>query len=186
MTITEQIERIIIELYGEARAYVPGDGTLRARVMLIGEAPGRQEVEQGIPFVGQAGKTLDAFLEGARLERNEMYVTNAVKIRPTKPGKKGLVNRPPTRREIEAFKPVLLRELDEVDPGVIVTLGNTPLLALTGEANIGDMHGRPYELHGRTLFAMYHPAALIYNRALAPVYAEDMARLAALVADRPF
>ena len=178
----EELNRLIAELYeGEKKILVHGEGEIGARVMLVGEAPGEQETLQGRPFVGKAGKNLNEFLELAGLERGELYVTNAVKFRPTKRSAAGrTVNRPPTREEVSLFLPWLRREIELVAPEVIVTLGNVPLRALTGpKAVIGDVHGALQEADGLRLYPMYHPASLIYNPGLREVYAEDIRRLSA-------
>ena len=185
----EELNRLIAELYeGEKKILVHGEGEIGARVMLVGEAPGEQETLMGRPFVGKAGKNLDEFLELAGLERSQLYVTNAVKFRPTKRSAAGrTVNRPPTREEVSLFLPWLRREIELVAPEVIVTLGNVPLRALTGpKAVIGDVHGAFQDADGLRLYPMYHPASLIYNPALRPVYAEDIRRLSAhLRAENP-
>ena len=185
----EELNRLIADLYeGEKKILVHGEGEIGARVMLVGEAPGEQETLMGRPFVGKAGKNLDEFLELAGLERSQLYVTNAVKFRPTKRSAAGrTVNRPPTREEVSLFLPWLRREIELVAPEVIVTLGNVPLRALTGpKAVIGDVHGAFQNADGLRLYPMYHPASLIYNPALRPVYAEDIRRLSAhLCAENP-
>lgn len=170
---------------GKENALVFGEGPMNPRLMLIGEAPGEQETLMGRPFVGKAGKNLDHFLELADLRREEIYISNVVKIRPTKTGKTGrLSNRPPSREEISLFAPWLLLEISLVSPGMIVTLGNVPLKALTDQkATIGEMHGRLImeNQSGYPLFALYHPASLIYNRSLTDVYEADVRRLAGLL-----
>ena len=172
---------------GRENALVFGEGPLNPKLMLIGEAPGEQETLMGRPFVGKAGKNLDRFLELAGMRREEIYISNAVKIRPTKTGRTGRIsNRPPTKEEIALFRPWLLREIDLVAPQVIATLGNVPLFAVTNDKKltIGEAHGRVLEAGetGRRLFALYHPASLIYNRALEPVYEQDVRALAAWLA----
>lgn len=172
---------------GRENALVFGEGPMQPRLMLIGEAPGEQETLMGRPFVGKAGKNLDRFLELAGMRREEIYISNAVKIRPTKTGKTGRIsNRPPTREEIALFRPWLLKEIALVAPQVIATLGNVPLFAVTNDKRltIGEAHGRVMEAgeSGRKLFALYHPASLIYNRALEPVYERDVHALAAWIA----
>ena len=171
---------------GRENALVFGEGPLHPKLMLIGEAPDEQETLMGRPFVGKAGKNLDHFLELAGMRREEIYISNAVKIRPTKTGKTGRIsNRPPTKEEIALFRPWLLREIDLVAPQVIATLGNVPLFAVTGDRRltIGEAHGRVMEAGetGRRLFALYHPASLIYNRSLEPVYEQDVCTLAAWI-----
>lgn len=172
---------------GKEDVLVYGEGPIQPRLMLIGEAPGEQETLMGRPFVGKAGKNLDHFLELAQLRREEIYISNVVKYRPTKVGKTGrLSNRPPTKEEIEVFAPWLLREIERVAPQMIVTLGNVPLKALTdSKATIGEMHGRILNENqaNRPLYALYHPASLIYNRALTPVYEGDVLALSRILGE---
>jgi len=166
---------------GESRVLVFGEGTAGARLMLIGEAPGEQETLAGRPFVGKAGKNLDQFLEAVRLDRSRLYITNAVKVRPTKVSAAGrMSNRSPTREEIALFQPWLAREIALVRPGAIATLGNVALRAVTGKAlPIGRVHGRWLETEGAPpVFPLYHPASVIYNPSLAARYAADLRALA--------
>lgn len=170
---------------GKENVLVFGEGPQNPKLMLIGEAPGEQESLTGRPFVGKAGKNLDHFLELADLRREEIYISNAVKFRPTKTGASGRIsNRPPTRDEIALFRPWLLREIEEIAPCIIATLGNVPLQALTGtRETIGNVHGKLIHSGeaGLPLFPLYHPASLIYNRALTPVYEQDVRALAELL-----
>ena len=180
--LRDELEKLIVELYeGEHKILVHGEGDPGARVMLVGEAPGEQETLQRRPFVGKAGKNLDEFLELAGIDRRELYVSNAVKFRPTKLSAAGrVVNRPPTREEVKLFLPWLKREIALVAPEVVVSLGNVPLRALLGpRCVIGDVHGQFQDAEGVRLYPMYHPASLIYNPSLRAVYAEDVRRLAA-------
>ena len=159
------------------------DGPL---LMLIGEAPGEQEVLLRRPFVGKAGKNLDAFLDVIGVERETIYITNAVKLRPTKTSEKGRIsNRPPTRIEQEAFIPWLMAEVDCVAPKILVTLGNTPLRSLLGKnISIGDCHGKAIRYKsGLDIFPLYHPAAVIYNRSLMDTYQEDLRTLNSIVSE---
>ena len=129
----------------EEKPIVLGEGnTDHPPVMLIGEAPGEQESLQGRPFVGKAGKNLDGFLQVLALRREDIYISNVVKIRPTKVSEKGRTsNRPPNKEELALFTPYLMEEIQLVQPRMIVTLGNVALKALCGpKAIIGDMHGR--------------------------------------------
>jgi DNA polymerase len=173
---------------GEDKVLVFGEGkTEGPRLMLIGEAPGEQEVMQGRPFVGKAGKNLTAFLESVHLSREDIYISNVVKIRPTKISERGRIsNRPPSREEIGLFLPWLKEEIFLVSPEVIVTLGNVALKSLLGKGTIGEMHGRFHRAElslseGKArefqLFALYHPASVIYNHTLGQVYAEDLGTL---------
>ncbi len=165
---------------GEKKILVYGEGDVGAPVMMIGEAPGEQESLQGRPFVGKAGKNLDEFLREAGMDRAALYVTNTVKIRPTKRSAAGrIVNRPPTQEEIRLFLPWLLKEIQLVDPRCVITLGNVPLKALTERGStVGELHGRLMDWNGRKLFPMYHPASIIYNPGLKDVYRQDIARFA--------
>ena len=176
----------------EEKPVVLGEGnTDHPPVMLIGEAPGEQESLQGRPFVGKAGKNLDGFLQVLELRREDIYISNVVKIRPTKVSDKGRVsNRPPNREELALFTPYLMEEILRVEPQMIVTLGNYALKALCGpRAVIGDMHGAPVSVtvqHERqqgdfSVFPLYHPASIIYNRSLQAVYDEDLAKLKGLL-----
>lgn len=167
----------------EQKILVFGEGDPRARLVLIGEAPGEQETIEGRPFVGKAGKNLDEFLELSGLERSSLYITNTVKFRPSKLSKAGnWVNRPPTQEEVKLNLPFLLRELDLLTPKVIATLGNTPLRALLGkEATIGELHGQCLSWHDCLLYPLYHPASMIYNPSLKEVYREDVVRLGQLM-----
>ena len=169
-------------VFGEGKADHPP-------VMLIGEAPGEQETLQGRPFVGKAGKNLDGFLEAVGLAREDIYISNVVKVRPTKVSATGSVsNRPPNREELLLFTPYLLEEILLVQPGVIVTLGNVALRALMGQkASIGMLHGQAatavvsHEKQSREvpIFPLYHPASIIYDRSLSAVYQEDLKALRA-------
>lgn len=167
--------------FGEKKL-VFGEGAQMPALMMIGEAPGGDEEKQGRPFVGKAGKNLSSFLEVIGLKREEIYISNVVKLRPTKSSPKTgkEVNRPPSKEEIAFFLPYLMEEIQLIAPKMIVTLGNVPLKAVSGDKNvtIGDVHGKPYNLaEERVLFPLYHPAAIIYNRALSQVYQEDLAIL---------
>lgn len=166
---------------GREHVLVFGEGPMKPRLMLIGEAPGEQETLQGRPFVGKAGKNLDRFLELAGMKREEIYISNAVKYRPTKTGKTGRIsNRPPTKDEIALFRPWLIDEIGRVKPKMIATLGNVPLHAVTGQrVTIGEVHGKVISAGetGLSLYALYHPASLIYNRSLESVYEQDVREL---------
>ena len=156
--------------------------------MLIGEAPGAEETRLSRPFVGRAGKNLDEFLRVLGLARGDVYITNAVKFRPYRISAKGtLSNRPPKKNEIACMLPLLLREIEAVCPKVVVTLGNVPLKCVLGNrATIGMHHASPQAAKARAhtfvLFPLYHPASIIYNRALADVYTQDLQALEQFIA----
>ena len=172
---------------GEKHPLVFGSGNANEPVLLlIGEAPGHQEAVQGKPFVGKAGQNLSRFLDTLGLTREEIYITNAVKLHPTRLSAAGrLVNRPPTREERKLFQPWLMREIALVRPHALVTLGNVPLQAFC-QLTVGEAHGAwrqavvaPPDAPALTLplYPLYHPAAIIYNRALTETYQEDLLRL---------
>lgn len=148
--------------------FVPGVGPLSADAMLVGEAPGKQEVNRGEPFVGQAGKQLDRALEAIGYDRGELYITNLVKVRPPE-------NRDPYVAEIEAWWPVLEAEIERVDPAVLVPLGSfaTDELLDTDET-ITDLHGREFEREGRTVVPAFHPAAALYDRSKVDAVESDL------------
>lgn len=180
----------------EEKPIVLGEGKCdHPPVMLIGEAPGEQESLQGRPFVGKAGKNLDGFLAVLAMNREDIYISNVVKIRPTKVSEKGRVsNRPPNKEELALFTPYLMEEILRVQPRMIVTLGNVALKALCGpKAVIGDMHGRETLVtvqHKKQsaefpLFPLYHPASILYNRSLQEVYDGDLRALKGLLEAGP-
>lgn len=177
-----------------SKPLVFGEGPVNHPVlMLIGEAPGEQEALQGRPFVGKAGKNLDAFLEAVQLKREEIYISNVVKIRPSKISAAGrVVNRPPSKEEKALFTPWLMREIAIVQPQAIVTLGNVALQTFCDDV-IGNRHGcwsdvsvccEGREMLSVPLFALYHPASVIYNGSLKDVYVRDLQKLSETLAVR--
>jgi uracil-DNA glycosylase len=173
-------ERVRNELHSDSRV-VFGDGNPNAKIVLVGEAPGEKEEQTGKPFVGAAGKNLDEFLGILTLNREDIYITNVVKIRPFKvnpeTGRKS--NRPPNKSEVSISLDILDEQINLIKPKVVVTLGNIPLKALVKDNNakIGDYHGKTIDLGGFILFPLYHPASIIYNRALYEVYINDVHKL---------
>ncbi len=144
----------------EGRTHVVfGDGSPDADVVIVGEAPGRREDEQGVPFVGPSGKLLDRLLAEIGLERDDVYIANVVKCRP--PG-----NRDPRPDEIEACKGYLREQLRLIDPKVVVTLGNfSSKLLLKTDTGITRLRGTAYEWWGRHLVPTFHPAAALRGSA---------------------
>lgn len=157
--------------------FVFSDGQMYKGIMLIGEAPGKDEVEQKKPFVGMAGGKLKQFMDSLSLKREDIFVTNAIKYRlyaiNPKTGKKK--NRPALRNEIEQGMACLEEEIEIARPKMILTLGNVPLHALTKDFSltIGIYHGQKLEYKGITHIPLYHPASLIYNKDLESVFEED-------------
>lgn len=166
---------------GEGKIVVFGEGNTNADVVLVGEAPGEKETKYVRPFAGPAGKNLDEFLTVLEMKREDIYITNTVKFRPFKVNPKTgrMSNRPPERNEIALCLPFLLRQLEVIKPSVVVTLGNTPLKAVSGDSTltIGKYHGRPFNESGFLLFPLYHPASIIYNVGLKEIYHEDLIKL---------
>lgn len=173
-------EKVLQSEYSEKRV-VFGEGSHRAEIFMIGEAPGGDEEAQGRPFVGKAGKNLNHFLETVGLKREEIYITNVVKIRPIsispKTGKP--VNRTPNSNEVDFFVTFLRKEIELMGPQIIVTLGNIPLKAVADDkkVNIGDLHGCLKQLNGYNVIPLYHPAAIIYNRSLKETYDSDLEKI---------
>jgi uracil-DNA glycosylase family 4 len=149
---------------------VPGEGAPDARVMLIGEAPGYHENQQGRPFVGPAGQFLEELLAVAGLERKDVFITNIVKCRP--PG-----NRDPQPDEVEACSEYLARQTAAIKPRVIVTLGRHSLARFLPGQPISRVHGEARKIGGVTVFPMYHPAAALHQPSLRKTLLDDMARL---------
>lgn len=183
----KSLNRQIMEAYKDKKI-VLGDGEINSTILLVGEAPGKNEEELGKPFVGQAGKYLEEFLEILELDRKELYITNVVKYRPTKRSKKtnNYINRTPTKKEIEKFTRYLIEEIDILEPKIIVTLGNIPLKSIYDEkAKIGDLHGQIFNVYIKNkeykLCPLYHPAAVIYRKELKSIYLEDLNRIKHIV-----
>lgn len=147
---------------------VPGEGPVGAPLFLIGEAPGRSEDASGRPFVGSAGRILEAGLAAARLSRGRVFIANVVRCRP--PG-----NRRPRADEMAACTPYLLGEIVAVRPRVLVTLGGTALRLLLGKAHpLRDARGKVLAFDSIPLVPTYHPAAILYNRNLKTVFQRDL------------
>jgi DNA polymerase len=158
-----------------------GAGNADADLMFVGEAPGFYEDQQGLPFVGRAGKLLDQLLVEIDLVRSDTFVTNVLKCRPPD-------NRDPLPEEIEVCKPYLFRQIELIEPKLVCTLGNFSLKLLTrSSAGITRVHGVPqqHELGGRRvrLYPLFHPAAALRGTAVLEQLRADFARLPALLAE---
>lgn len=153
---------------------VPGEGNPAAQIMIVGEAPGRQEDEAGQPFVGMAGKFLDKLLVTAGLDRQSVFITNVVKCRPPS-------NRKPEREEVEACAPFLKRQIEAIDPKLIICLGGTAAFALLGIKSLAKEHGKLIERDGRSYFVAYHPAARFHRKLIV----DDFVKLKAELAKHP-
>jgi uracil-DNA glycosylase len=160
-----------------------GVGNPDADLMFVGEAPGFHEDQQGLPFVGQAGKLLDTLLAGIGLTRADVYIANVLKCRP--PG-----NRDPAPDEIESCESHLFRQIELIEPAVVATLGNFATKLLSGkQTGITRVHGQEQQTHlgGRQvlLYPLYHPAAALYTPAMLKVLQEDFKRLPELLGRAP-
>ncbi len=153
---------------------VPGEGPVNAKILFIGEGPGFHENEQGRPFVGAAGKFLDDLLSKINMKRTEVFITNVVKCRP--PG-----NRDPLPEELEACSDYLERQIQAINPKVIVTLGRYSMARFLPNAKISEVHGQAMRLRGRLIVPMYHPAAALHQGSLKPVIERDFALLPELI-----
>ena len=156
-----------------------GAGSPDAELMFVGEAPGFHEDQQGVPFVGQAGKLLDRLLEGIGLTRADVWVANVLKCRP--PG-----NRDPLPEEIASCEPHLFRQIELIEPLMVATLGNFATKLLSGKpVGITRVHGQEQAvtLGSRSvlLYPIYHPAAALYTPSMLKVLEEDFARIPALL-----
>lgn len=214
----EQLEQIKADILSKnicpnlaetAKQLVMGDGNPDADIVFIGEAPGKNEDEQGLPFVGAAGKFLNEMLSTVGLERSDIFITNIVKYRPPE-------NRDPTPEEKQAFWPYLAHQLEIIEPKVIVTLGRHSMEFFLPEAKISQVHGQPKRLHFKSrrrtegdssnatqgaetlgasdgfagdvyewtiiLLPLYHPAAALYNGGMRQTLIDDFAIVKTLAA----
>lgn len=163
------------ELKKTATQPVFGNGNPKAKIVFIGEAPGKDEDISGIPFVGRAGKFLNEMLEEIKLKREDVYITNTVKYRPPN-------NRDPLPEEIRECLPWLIEELNFIKPKVIVTLGRHALNRFFPEAKISEVHGKLLKikiegLKTENFFALYHPAAALYNGGMRETLIEDFKKI---------
>jgi len=163
------------ELHRSRKKAVPGEGPTHAEIMFIGEGPGFHENEQGRPFVGAAGKFLDQLLEQAGVTRADVWITNVVKCRP--PG-----NRDPQPDEIDTCTSnYLFRQVEIVNPSIIVTLGRFSMGLFFKNAKITQIHGQMQRVGDRFVIAMYHPAAALHQMSLKPAIMADFAKLPGLL-----
>lgn len=160
------------------RRLVFNDGSPDSQIMIIGEAPGVNEEKQGLPFVGRAGKLLDATLEMLGWQRGDFYISNIVKYRP-RDSMGGTLT--PTPEEIEKFRPSLEKEIAVVEPKLIVILGRISMLGLQIDGTMAANRGQVFDRLGRKVLIAYHPAAVLRNNNLEPVFREDLGKLADLL-----
>ena len=163
-------KKICSELAEQATNLVMGDGNINAEIVFIGEAPGKNEDEQGLPFVGAAGKFLNEMLGEADMQRSDVYITNIVKYRPPN-------NRDPLPEEKKAFWPYLLKQLQIIQPKVVITLGRHSMEYFLPGMKIGAIHGQPKRIQfGKEkliIIPLFHPAAALYNPAMRQTLIDD-------------
>lgn len=160
------------------RRLVFNDGSPDAAIMIIGEAPGVDEEKQGKPFVGRAGKLLNATLETLGWQRSDFYISNIVKYRPQDAFGGTLT---PTPQEIDKFRPALEKEIAVANPRLIVVLGRIAMTGLGIEGTMSANRGRVIEWEGRRILIVYHPAAILRNINWEPQFREDLAKIRELV-----
>ena len=157
-------------LHQTRKKSVPGTGPASSEIMFIGEGPGFNENEQGLPFVGAAGKFLDELLSEAGLDRSKVWIGNVVKCRPPS-------NRDPLPDELAACDRYLERQIKAINPRIIVTLGRFSMGKFFPGARISAIHGQMRRIGDRFIIAMFHPAAALHQGNLKPVIKADFARL---------
>ncbi len=156
---------------------VPGEGPLNAKVMLIGQAPGRFEDEALRPFIGRAGKVLSAVLSKARLKRDKVYITSVVQFFPPE-------NRMPTDREVELCLPFLKRQIEAIKPSFIITLGSLSSRVLAGVNSVDKEHGKIIEENGITYMVTFHPAAALRFRRCYDIMLSDFRKFSGIIRAR--
>lgn len=168
-------QRICQELAEQATQLVFGDGNPDAEILFTGEAPGKSEDEQGLPFVGAAGKFLNEMLAGIGLDRSDVYITNIVKYRPPN-------NRDPLPSEKQAFLPFLQSQLEIIKPKLVVTLGRHSMDSLLPGLQISKCHGQPKRYNDQVYMPLFHPAAALYNGAMRQTLIDDFNRIPKVLA----
>lgn len=171
-------KNICAELAAQATNLVMGDGNINADIVLIGEAPGKNEDEQGIPFIGAAGKFLNEMLGEAGMQRSDVYITNIVKYRPPN-------NRDPLPEEKKAFWPYLLKQLQIIKPKVVITLGRHSMEYFLPDMRISAIHGQPKRIRfgneKLVIIPLYHPAAALYNGSMRQTLIDDFLRVPEII-----
>lgn len=163
-------KKITPDLAAQATNLVMGDGNLDADIVFIGEAPGKNEDLQGLPFVGAAGKFLNEMLASVGMNRGDVYITNIVKYRPPN-------NRDPLPEEKAAFWPYLIKQLQVIKPKIIITLGRHSMEYFLPGLKISEVHGQPKRVQFGNekvvIMPLFHPAAALYNGGLRQTLIDD-------------
>lgn len=162
-------------LRGACTQVVPGEGSAEAEIMFIGEGPGQKEDELGRPFVGAAGKFLEEMLGAINLKREDVYIANVVKCRPP-------MNRDPMPEEVETCWPWLMEQIKTIQPKLIVTLGRHSMERFLPNQKISQIHGKALrrnipEIGTYVFYALYHPAAALYNGSMREVLIVDFKKI---------
>jgi uracil-DNA glycosylase family 4 len=177
--LTQLCEEIIAcrdcELAKYRTKVVPGEGAEDADLLFIGEAPGWHEDQQGRPFVGPAGQFLDQLLASIGLRREEVYIANVIKCRPPQ-------NRDPLPEEIQNCRKWLDRQIEIIQPQMIITLGRYSLARYFPNQSISKIHGKPRKSGGVIYYPMYHPAAALHQGSLRRTIEADMLRIPQILA----
>jgi uracil-DNA glycosylase len=167
-------DNVCPDLAKQATQLVFGDGNPDADLVFIGEAPGKNEDLQGLPFVGAAGKFLNEMLAMIGLDRKDVYITNIVKYRPPN-------NRDPQPEEKAEFLPYLEKQLDVIKPKLVITLGRHSLNCFLPDLSISQVHGQPKRFKGQVYLPLFHPAAALYNGAMRQTLIDDFAKIPAIL-----
>jgi len=166
------------DLAKQATQLVLGDGNPDAEIVFIGEAPGKSEDEQGIPFVGAAGKFLNEMLETIGMARSDVYITNIVKYRPPN-------NRDPLPEEKAEFWPYLVKQLQIIEPKIIITLGRHSMENFLPGMKISAIHGQPKRVQFGNkkvvILPLFHPAAALYNGSMRQTLLDDFAKIPEII-----
>ena len=153
---------------------VPGEGAAFAQIMFVGEGPGFQEDRLGKPFIGPAGLFLNELLDSIGLRRQDVFITNLVKCRPPD-------NRDPLPGEIEACNNHLMKQIQIINPRVIIPLGRHAMAHWFPSGRIGQLHGQPHRFGERIVLPLYHPAAALHNGSLRGTIMQDFQKLKGLI-----
>ena len=164
------------ELARHRTRVVPGEGPEDAELLFIGEAPGWNEDQQGRPFVGAAGSFLDQLLASIGLKREEVYIANVIKCRPPQ-------NRDPLPDEIQSCRKWLDRQLEIIQPRMIITLGRYSMARYFPGESISKIHGKPRKENNVVYYPMYHPAAALHQGSLRQMIEADMLRVPRILAE---
>jgi len=176
-------DNVCPDLASSATQLVFGDGNPDAEVVFIGEAPGKNEDIQGVPFVGAAGKFLDEMLAEISMKREDIYITNIVKYRPPN-------NRDPLPEEKTDFLPYLQAQLDIIQPAVVVTLGRHSMNCFLPDLQISKVHGQPKRIKVQfmgndvtplVILPLFHPAAALYNGAMRQTLIDDFCKIPTII-----